>query len=179
MFEDDIFAINMEGKRLDAYSAKELASFLIEYANKITANKEVPESYFHTHEGQISYYCHKYLYEFLERKNEKSFLDEINSDMAQMPFQLHLVTEKDDSPLQRMFVWYQTKMPTPNQSVLFAFANANSTGKLNNLKSCEGNKCKRFFLGRKNKTWCSDSCSSKYRMRKKRREDFLKKNATP
>jgi predicted RNA-binding Zn ribbon-like protein len=52
------------------------------------------------------------------------------------------------------------------------FSNQLALGALAGLKRCAEADCRKFFIGRPNKKWCSDSCGSRSRVRRKRRRDI-------
>jgi hypothetical protein len=59
----------------------------------------------------------------------------------------------------------------PVEAAAYAFSNQLAIGSLAKLRRCQLADCQKFFLGPPNAKWCSASCGSKNRVRRKRKRD--------
>lgn len=108
----------------------------------------------------------------------EDFLNELNANLGQVKY-IHQVMPEDfyssaDSLPQSIFVVdLNYNYPT---SVVAAkeFSRFITTKMLFNLKKCELRDCENLYLGRPDSKWCSKTCGSKSRVRKKRRNDLLR-----
>jgi hypothetical protein len=57
----------------------------------------------------------------------------------------------------------------PEISIAYGVAQLLAIGALEGLKRCEMHTCRKFFIGRPNTKWCSQSCGSLHRVRQKRK----------
>jgi len=72
---------------------------------------------------------------------------------------------------QNGYVAKYDKIPKPEEIAADDFSKLLSSGMLMRLKRCEMSGCEKFFLGPRQARWCSKSCGSKFRVRKKRNRD--------
>ncbi len=59
----------------------------------------------------------------------------------------------------------------PVEAAAYAFTHQLAIGSLARLRRCQSTDCGNFFLGPPNAKWCSASCGSKNRVRRKRERD--------
>ena len=73
---------------------------------------------------------------------------------------------------QNAYVAQYDKIPEPEAIAADYFSNLLSSGMLKRLKRCQMEDCEKLFLGPPQAIWCSKTCGSKFRVRKKRKLDL-------
>ena len=113
---------------------------------------------------------------FLDRYIEKGatieLLGELTEILAEVPFQHVLMPDGRGQANWEFIVDIGRQLDAEEFAAIF-FSHLLSIGALENAKRCEMDDCRRFFVGPPNRKWCSDSCGSKYRVRKKRKRDSV------
>ena len=163
--EDSVFA-SMSNGQIKIWNQKD-AEALVEAANNHLANKSFNPRVSITQE---EFFCMS-TYELLARLTDEGltekFLNEVNSDIAHVRYQHLLMPSNYGSPHWQCVA--DMNNPDPGLLSTFMFTNVLALGGFDNLKRCKMDGCKKFFIGRPNKDWCSKSCGSKHRVRKKRK----------
>jgi hypothetical protein len=119
---------------------------------------------------------YQWLSRYLEEGATDEFLNELNNDLRKVVYHKYVVppdivsSELDD--LQSLYVLnckefkYSPKLTAANE-----FSRLVTTGMLKRLKRCQLPDCQNIFLGPPQAKWCSKTCGSKYRVKKKRSKD--------
>lgn len=111
---------------------------------------------------------------FLDRYIEKGatieLLSELTEILAKVPFR-HVLMPDDKGQANWEFIVDIGRQLNAEEFAAIFFSHLLSIGALENVKRCQMNDCRRFYVGPPNRKWCSDSCGSKYRVRKKRKRD--------
>ncbi|MCB1753170.1 MAG: CGNR zinc finger domain-containing protein [Gammaproteobacteria bacterium] len=112
---------------------------------------------------------------YLEEGITDKFLDDLNSDLHQVRYAKYVVPmdllPSDTGFPRELYVAEFGHNPTPEAIAANDFSRLLSSGELKRLKSCQQRDCQNFFLGPPQAKWCSKTCGSKHRVRKKRRKD--------
>jgi hypothetical protein len=115
---------------------------------------------------------------FLQEGITEDFLNELNANLGKVKYTHQVMPSDfyscDDKLPQSIFVVDLNYNYSPSVVAAKEFSKFITTQMLYNLKKCELNDCKNFYLGRPDSKWCSKTCGSKSRVRKKRRNDLLR-----
>lgn len=120
------------------------------------------------------------LYEWISRYIEKGategLINELNTHLHAMQYYKYVVPEdffssEDDDP-QCLFVANLNITYTPKSYAANEFSKLITSGVLKRLKRCQLPGCENIFLGPPQAKWCTPTCGSKYRVRKKRKRDL-------
>ncbi|MDP3269873.1 MAG: CGNR zinc finger domain-containing protein [Legionella sp.] len=159
----DYFYINT-GNEIKCYSGKD-ASFLIEAANFYIDKKKgkdiqhvIPEL------DAIVYEC---MEEFYKNGITDGLLNKLNDIIRDVKIQC--LIENIENKLSAVHIAY---IPKKTSSIIFGaymFSHITSFSGLDGLNRCHNKDCLKFFLGRSNTKWCSNSCGSKFRVNKMRK----------
>ncbi len=103
------------------------------------------------------------------------FLNDLNAALHEIRyskyiFPLDLLPSKIGFP-QNGYIAKYDKTPSPEAYAADDFSKLLTSGTLTRLKLCQMKGCEKFFLGPPQAKWCSKTCGSKFRVRKKRKED--------
>jgi predicted RNA-binding Zn ribbon-like protein len=123
---------------------------------------------------ELSEWMRRYLEEGISDK----FLDDLNSDLNQVRYAkyvvpLDLLPSESGFP-RDMYMAEFGHNPTPEAIAANDFSRLLTSGELKRLKRCQQSDCQNFFLGPPQAKWCSKTCGSKHRVRKKRRRDSVR-----
>jgi len=159
----DYFYINT-GSELKLYSDKE-SSFLVEAANfHIERNngKDSPDTI--TDLDAFFYEC---MDEYCKHGASDDLLNKLNEILRNVKIQC--LVENIDNKLKAVHVAYMPHNPPPLIFGAYMFSHVVSLSGFDGLKRCHNKDCLKFFIGRTNAKWCSNSCGSKYRVKKMRK----------
>lgn len=159
----DYFCINT-GEGLEFYGAKE-SSFLVEAANfhiERINGKDCPNTL-----PQLDAFIYECMEEYYKNGLTDNLLTKLNEILWNVRIQC--LVENRENKLSAIHVAYMPKNPSPLVFGAYMFSHVTSLGGLEGLKRCYNNSCLRFFIGRANAKWCSNSCGSKYRVNKMRK----------
>ncbi len=160
---------------LKSLSSEGLVSFLVRNANECI-QQGLLQSNAPQHFDEVTrVISHQLLEKYLSESNKQEFWAYINEASKNLKYRNIFVYPKNQSKPECIDVLEMEGFATPFEQVLYPFVCAAKDGHLENLKKCNNKSCSHFFIGRKNKLWCSDRCGSKARMQKKRKKDFIKK----
>ena len=147
------------------------AEEIVEVANKGLKNEPA---------GTFSEYlvCQKlceWMSRYLKEGITDDFLNDLNAALHEIRYSkyilpLDLLPSETGFP-QNAYVAKYDKIPKPEAYAADDFSKLLSSGKLKRLKRCQMKGCEKFFLGPPQSRWCSKTCGSKYRVRKKRKKD--------
>ncbi len=122
----------------------------------------------------------KKLYDWICRYIDEGVTEELcndlNNNLVPMGFSKYVVTPDffppEDGSAHCLYVADFDKDYTYETHAANEFSKLITTGKLDRLKRCQLPECNNIFLGPPQAKWCSKSCGSKYRVRKKRKRDL-------
>ena len=112
---------------------------------------------------------------YLKEGATDDFLNDLNTALHEIRyskyiFPLDLLPSEIGCPKNGYIAKYD-KIPSPAAYAADDFSKLLTSGMLKRLKRCQLEGCDKFFLGPPQATWCSKTCGSKYRVRKKRKKD--------
>lgn len=79
--------------------------------------------------------------------------------------------ERRNKRLVTSYVAHLTHHPDPGIFACYLFSSMASLGWLDGLKRCKSPDCKKFFIGKSNRSWCSTTCGSRSRVKKMRKRN--------
>ena len=100
-----------------------------------------------------------------------NIINEINQLTGRLRYIHILDINEEGSAFWHYQIADMSRIPTPTETAALMFSEQLVMGNLENLKRCAQEECNKFFIGRANRRWCSDSCGSKSRVRTKRKRD--------
>ncbi|HHT9720104.1 CGNR zinc finger domain-containing protein [Legionella pneumophila serogroup 1] len=159
----DYFCINT-GEGLKFYSAKE-SSFLLEAANfhiERRNGKDYPNTI-----PQLDAIICECMDEYYKNGLTDNLLNKLNEIIKDVKIQC--LIENIENKLSAVHVAYIPRNSSPLVFGAYMFSHVTSLGGLEGLKRCYNKSCLKFFIGRSNTKWCSNSCGSKYRVNKMRK----------
>lgn len=112
---------------------------------------------------------------FLEEGITDELLDDLNKNLHKVKYSKYIVPidllpPGADYPQER-FIADKSKIPNTKELAANHFSMLLTSGALKKLKICELPDCENFFVGPPQARWCSKSCGSKFRVRKKRKRE--------
>lgn len=90
------------------------------------------------------------------------------------PIKHQCIIERENGKLITSYIAHLQHHPDPGVFACYMFSSVASCGWLDGLKRCKSSDCKKFYIGKSNRNWCSPTCGSRTRvkkMRKKNRKD--------
>lgn len=112
-------------------------------------------------------------YEWLERivseGISKKIVNDLNKPISHIEFRRALMISSDGQTLWRNIAIENDDLKHPQLKAIYIISHLLALGALENLKRCKLKDCQKFFIGPPNRTWCSKSCGSLYRVRLKRK----------
>lgn len=159
----DYFYINT-GKELKPYSSKE-TSTLVEAANIYIERKNGNDS--PNTIPALEAFIYECMDEYYQNGVSDNLLNKLNEILRNIKIQC--LVENVENKLSAVHVAYMPYNPDPLVFGAYMFSNITSLGGFKKLKRCQSNDCLKFFIGRTNAKWCSNSCGSKCRVKKMRR----------
>jgi hypothetical protein len=105
------------------------------------------------------------------------FLDKLNADLREIHY-TRVVLPLDVLPSEigvprNAYMRRSNPNNTPEALAADDFSKLLTSGELKRLRRCQLEGCKNYFLGPPQAKWCSKSCGSKFRVRKKRKRESL------
>lgn len=105
------------------------------------------------------------------------FLDKLNADLREIHYTrvvlpLDLLPSEIGVP-QNAYIRRSNPNNRPEALAADDFSKLLTSGELKRLKRCQLEDCKNYFLGPPQAKWCSPSCGSKFRVRRKRKRESL------
>lgn len=104
-----------------------------------------------------------------------AFLNDLNNamqDVRYMKYVLpHDLLPSDTGYPRSGYIADLDKMPSPEAYAANDFSKILTSGMLERVRRCQMEGCKRLFAGPPQAKWCSKTCGSKHRVRKKRKLD--------
>jgi predicted RNA-binding Zn ribbon-like protein len=104
-----------------------------------------------------------------------AFLDDLNSAMKDVRHTKcvlpHDLLASDTGYPRSGYITDLDEMPSPEAYAANDFSRILTSGMLERVRRCQMEGCKRLFAGPPQAKWCSKTCGSKHRVRKKRKRD--------
>lgn|GEM_PF-1757416 len=107
---------------------------------------------------------------FIDKGLSKETIDRLNARLAHVRYHHILMPSHKGRPYWRMIA-NADQIDDPELSIAYCMAHLLACGAFEGLKRCSLRDCQKYFIGRSNVKWCSKSCGSLYRVRKKRKRD--------
>lgn len=117
---------------------------------------------------EIDGFIHECMVEYFQNGVSDSLLNILNPRLQGIRNQL--LVESVDGKLVRVYIAYLPINSSPKIFAANMFANITFLGGLDRLKRCQISDCQKFYIGRQNQRWCSDTCGSRSRVREKRKK---------
>lgn len=148
------------------------AEEIVEVANKALKNESVNAFPEYLVGRNLCEWINRYIKEGIT----EDFLNDLNAAIHEIRYSkyilpLDLLPSETGFPRNTYIAQYD-KIPKPEAYAADDFSKLLSSGKLKRLKRCQMEDCEKFFLGPPQATWCSKTCGSKFRVRKKRKKDL-------
>jgi len=118
---------------------------------------------------------HEWICRYIEEGATEAFLNQLNTDLHPMQYYNCIVPADFYSPEgeepQNIYVANLNHDYTYETFAAKEFSRLITSGKLNRIKRCQMPDCDNLFVGPPQAKWCSKTCGSKARVRKKRKKD--------
>jgi hypothetical protein len=141
---------------------KERNGMTIRYRNGVPAREILPDEMF-------CYWVKRYMVWIIAHGVTKELINDLNDLLSEVRYIHVLAITKFGEPYWQDNIADMQRGSEPPEVAAFALSHHLAAGGLAGLKRCEQSECKRFFVGRPNAKWCSTTCGSKHRVRKKRK----------
>lgn len=115
---------------------------------------------------------HDWMDDLVNEGVTEEMIDELNTVLADFRFYHVMIPSKNGTPHWQTNIADLNRHIRTEEAAGYAFAHLLAIGGLKGLKRCQLSDCKKFFIGRPNSKWCSKSCGSKFRVRRKRKQDL-------
>lgn len=159
----EYFYINT-GKELKLYSSKE-SSTLIEAANfhieRVNGN-DSPDTI-----PALDAFIYECVDKYYKNGVSDHLLNKLNDILKNVRIQC--LVENIENSLTAVHVAFIPYNSAPEILGAYMFSHVRLLGGFEGLKRCHNKTCCKFFIGRSNAKWCSNSCGSKYRVTKMRK----------
>ena len=142
---------------------------LLKNANKAKAQNLEFGSGVPFHEAECIY-TREWFDSFIDNGLTKDVIDKLNLRIAHVRYHHVLIHSPKGLPYWRR-VANADQILDPELSIAYAMAHLLASGAFEGLKRCGLKDCQKYFIGRPNLKWCSKSCGSLYRVRRKRKRD--------
>lgn len=87
------------------------------------------------------------------------------------PVRHQCILGRRNGKLVTVYVAHLAHKPDPGVLACYLFSSMTSLGWLDGLKRCKSLDCKKFFIGKSNRSWCSSTCGSRARVKKMRKKN--------
>jgi predicted RNA-binding Zn ribbon-like protein len=119
----------------------------------------------------LRHWVHRYFDEGVT----EDFLNDLNSAMNQVRYSKYVLTPDllpSESGYPRAgYVEERDQLFSEAAYAASEFSKILTSGMLKRVKQCQMENCGKLFVGPRQAKWCSKSCGSKYRVRKKRKRE--------
>lgn len=144
---------------------------LLKAANSAIINEETKTKRL-TYGEYFNIIIHDWFEIFVKEGITEKVIKHLNARISHIHYHHILIHSKDGLPYWKYIANSNSIMSDPELQSAYGITHLLSIGALKNLKRCNLNSCKNFFIGPPNKKWCSQSCGSLYRVRQKRKKDI-------
>lgn len=163
--QKEVFVIERQG---NVFVWDFFAEEIVEGMNKGLESEPVHDS----QEYQVFRNLRDWMSRYLKEGVTDELLDDLNGALHEIRyskyiFPLDLLPSEIGFP-QNGYVAKYDRSPSPAAQAADDFSKLLTSGMLKRLRLCQLEGCKRFFLGPPQAKWCSKTCGSKFRVRKKR-----------
>lgn len=145
---------------------------ILKIANKALVENLNLDSELTTHQAECAL-AREWLDLFINKGITKEVVARLNSRIGHIQF-IHVLEPATKGLPNWRRIANGDKIDDPELSIAYGVAYLLAAGSFQGLKRCEFKECQKFFIGRPNKKWCSDSCGSHSRVKKMRKRN--KKN---
>jgi len=114
---------------------------------------------------------HDWMCDLVDKGVTDVLIDELNDVLVDIRYIHVLMPSEGGTPYWQNNIADMNRSLNVEEAAGYAFSHQLAIGGLEGLKRCQLPDCEKFFIGRPNAKWCSASCGSKYRVRKKRKRD--------
>jgi hypothetical protein len=167
--EKEIF-LTTSGGKLRAWDYRDV-DFLIEAANKAVKGETGATELYVSTEAAYCFEVYDWFEWLLEKGVTKEMINEVNDVLGEFRYFHVLMPSKNGNPFWKSVADFEISSD-PGVAAAYSFSHLLSIGGLDGLKRCKLKDCQQFFIGPPNAKWCSRTCGSKYRVRKKRKRDL-------
>lgn len=105
--------------------------------------------------------------QFVAKGITKDVVNDLNKRISHIQYRRALMHSKKGHPYWREVADAES-LNHPDLKTAYVISHLLAIGALENLKRCQLEDCKNFFIGPANKKWCSKSCGSNSRVKKMR-----------
>jgi predicted RNA-binding Zn ribbon-like protein len=166
--QKEVFLIEQQGNvRVWDFFAEEIVEAVNSGLKKMAPNN--------LGESMVLLKLREWMNRYLKEGITDDLLNDLNRALHEIRYSkyilpLDLLPSENGNP-QNGYIAKYDKVPSPEAYAADDFSKLLTSGMLKRLKRCQLDGCDKFFLGPPQATWCSKTCGSKYRVRKKRKLD--------
>ena len=113
---------------------------------------------------------HEWFEKFVDTGVTEEVVRDLNKRISHIQYRRALMRSKNGPPFWRE-VADANSLSHPDLKTAYMISHLLAIGALEGLKRCKLKDCRKFFIGPKNRTWCSKPCGSLFRVRQKRKKD--------
>lgn len=165
--EKEQFLISSKG-RLIGWGQSDVKN-LLKNANKAKSENLSLESEITIHEAECIF-AREWFDLLIDKGITKELVTKLNSRIAHVRYHHVLMHSQNELPYWR-HVANADQISDPELSTAYVIAHLLANGAFKGLKRCGLKDCKKYFIGKSNKRWCSASCGSHFRVKKMRRKN--------
>lgn len=143
---------------------------LINAANSAVINEETKTRKL-TYDEYFKVIIHDWFEIFVNDGITEKAIKHLNARIQHVRFYHVLQYSKNGLPHWRYIADSKSMTSDPELQSAYGITHLLAIGALKNLKRCALKDCRKFFIGRPNVKWCSKSCGSLFRVRKKRKKE--------
>jgi len=130
-----------------------------------------------TPQGIVFRKLYEWICRYMEDGATEDFLNDLNSQLRHVQY-INYIVPPDFYPSggeepQSVYVVNMNIDYSPEIVAAKEFSRFIAHGILNQIRCCQLPGCENIFVGRPQAKWCTKTCGSKYRVRKKRKQDKL------
>ena len=115
---------------------------------------------------------HDWMHDIVDNGITDDLIEELNDVVGKIRYIHVLMLSKDGKPYWQNNIADLNRSPEAQEVAGYAVAHQLAIGGFEGLRRCQLPDCEKLFIGRPNAKWCSKSCGSKSRVRRKRKRDL-------
>lgn len=142
---------------------------LLKSANEAVINEETKNSENLSWKELSDIIVYEWFEKFVETGVTVEVVKDLNKRISHIQYRRALMHSKKGVPCWRE-VADADSLGHPDLKAAYVISHLLVIGALEGLKRCKLKDCRKFFIGPSNRTWCSKSCGSLYRVRQKRKK---------
>ena len=143
---------------------------LLKSANEAVINDEVKKRDNLTWKELSDIIAYEWFEKFVELGVTEEVIKDLNKRISWVEYKRALMHSKTGHPYWRE-VADARSLSHPDLKVTYMVSHLLAIGALEGLKRCKLKDCRKFFIGPANRTWCSKSCGSLFRVRQQRKKN--------